>query len=134
MTVIQMAHEVDPKKGIMEKLPKDFEKARFMSNQILVATYIRPANAKTKGGLYLTDKTRTEDQYQGVIGLVIYKGPTAFEDDDTVSFKGQNVEVGEWVWFRTGDGTRGELSTGLHVRLLEDVHIRGVVPHPEWLW
>jgi len=133
MAVIQMAHTVDPKKAIHDKLPKDFDKAKFMSNQILVATYIRP-DTKTKSGLYIPDASRGEDRFQGTVGLVLYKGVSAFEDDDTVKFNGQNVEIGDWVWFRVGDGMRGELSTGLHVRLLEDVHIRAVFPHPDFAW
>lgn len=133
MAVLQMDHRVDPKKAIMDKLPKDFDKAKFMSNQLLVGTYIRP-DEKTKGGLYIPNKSRDEDKFQGTVGLVIYKGPTAFMDDESYHFHGQNVEVGEWCWFKVGDGIRGELATGLHVRLLEDIHIKGVVPHPEFIW
>jgi len=71
-------------------------------NQILVVTYVRPE--KTAGGIIRPGVNVQEDEYQGKVGLVVKVGPTAFLDTEDEDFQGQNVEVGDWVVFRVGDG------------------------------
>lgn len=102
-----------------------------MSNQILVGIYIRPE--KTKGGILLTDATRDEDKWQGKIGIVLKKGPLAFQNDDRNDFAGQNVEVGDWVLYRVSDGFSLDVKNA-HCRLLEDVHIKGRVTDPSVIY
>lgn len=96
-----MSHIEDPANEIRKRIG-DISKIEVLHNQILVGVYIRPE--KTKGGILLTPQTRDEDRYQGKAGLVLKKGPLAFVDDDNNKFHGQNVDVGDWVFYRVSDG------------------------------
>ena len=101
MPAMVMAHEVDPKQEILDKLG-DLSGVELFHNQVLVATYLRPS--KTKSGIYLTDSTKQEDKYQGKVGLVLKLGPKAFVSDDKTDFDGLKVEVGDWIFYRPSDG------------------------------
>lgn len=120
-------HRHDPAEEIRTKVG-DFSKVEVLHNQILVGIYIRPE--KTAGGIYLSDTTRGEDKYQGKVGLVLKKGPLAFVDDAHNKFHGQDVKPGDWVFFRVSDGFSFMLNGHL-CRLLEEVHIKGIIPAPE---
>lgn len=100
-------------------------------NQILVAIHIKPE--RTEGGLYLPDKTRDEDRYQGKVGLVLGVGPAAFVNDARNDFHDQSVKPGDWVIFRVSDGTSLDINQ-VHCRQLEDIHIRGRVPSPKMIY
>lgn len=100
-------------------------------NQILLGIYIKPE--KTSGGVYMTDKTRAEDQYQGKVGVVLKKGPMVFVNDGANDFHGQNVQEGEWVVYRISDGLPMDVG-GVHCRLIEDVHVRGTVTDPTTIY
>jgi co-chaperonin GroES (HSP10) len=91
----------DPKQAIIE-LVGDLSHVEIFHNQILVATYVRPS--MTKGGILRPDINVKEDEYQGKVGLVLKKGPAAFISGDDGDFMGQNVEIGDWVVYRIGDG------------------------------
>lgn len=120
-------HRPDPAEEIRTKVG-DVSKVEVLHNQILVGIYIRPE--KTAGGIYLSDTTRGEDKYQGKVGLVLKKGPLAFVDDAHNKFHGQDVKPGDWVFFRVSDGFSFMLNGHL-CRLLEEVHIKGIIPAPE---
>lgn len=122
-----MVHFEDPAKELRAKIG-DISKVDILHNQILVAVYVRPE--KTKTGIFLADQTRNEDRYQGKAGLVLKKGPLAFVDDDTNKFHGQNVEIGDWVFYRVSDGFPLILN-GTLCRLLEEVHVKGKIPSPD---
>lgn len=122
-----MVHASDPADQLRAQVG-DVSKIEILHNQILVAVYIRPE--KTKGGIFLSDQTRNEDRYQGKAGLVLKKGPLAFVDDDANKFHGQNVEVGDWVFYRVSDGFPLILN-GTLCRLLEEVHVKGKIPSPD---
>lgn len=122
-----MAHSEDPAEELRAKIG-DISKVDILHNQILVAVYVRPE--KTKTGIFLADQTRNEDRYQGKAGLVLKKGPLAFVDDDTNKFHGQNVEIGDWVFYRVSDGFPLILN-GTLCRLLEEVHVKGKIPSPD---
>ena len=100
---------------------------RLFSARVLVATYVRPE--KTRGGVFLTANEQNEDIYQGCVGLVLKKGPMAFQDSDGSAFHGQNVEVGEWVVFRPGDAKRIQINN-INCRIVEDTQIDMVVTDP----
>lgn len=127
MPAALMVHEKDPKAELLSAVG-DLSQIEIMHNQILVAVYIRPE--KTKSGIYLTSNTRDEDRYQGKAGLVLKKGPLAFVDDDANKFHGQNVEVGDWVFYRVSDGFQVMIN-GRLCRLLEEVHVKGKIPSPD---
>lgn len=115
----------------MEGLGDALNQIEIFHNQLLVAVYIRPG--VTKGGIILTDKAVDEDMWQGKVGLVVKKGPIAFVDDQRNTFNGQNVEIGDWVVFRVQEAPAIKVN-GLMCRLLEDIHVRGVVTTPEIIW
>ena len=122
-----MSHIEDPANEIRKRIG-DISKIEVLHNQILVGVYIRPE--KTKGGILLTSQTRDEDRYQGKAGLVLKKGPLAFVDDENNKFHGQNVDVGDWVFYRVSDGFPLVLN-GTLCRLLEEVHVKGKIPSPD---
>lgn len=142
MSTCHMRHDVDPKHAILAAVG-DLSHIRLLHNQVLVATYIRPK--ATKGGILLPDSTRQEDEYQGKVGLVLRKGPLAFQDDATNAFHGQDVYVGDWIAYRQSDGwqvvLRGD-SAGTaapeswrkgeyHCRMLQDIDIKAVLTTPD---
>ena len=122
-----MDHALDPKKELISVLG-DTSNVEIFNNQILVAIYIRPE--KTVGGIILTNTIRDEDKWQGKVGLVIKKGPSAFVDDSKNWFNGITVDANDWVIFRPSDGW-GLTINGIMCRLLEDTVIRGRVSHPD---
>lgn len=128
VTKLDMQHDVDPKKLLMDELNGAQDKIDLFGARVLVATYRRPE--KTKGGILLTDKAKDEDIYQGRVGLVVRKGPFAFKDCEGSHFGGKTVEIGQWCYYRPSDGI-GIALNGVHCRIIEDVMIDGVVSHPD---
>lgn len=130
MPYMRMEHDVDPAETIRKEMG-DISDIEIFHNQVLVAIYIRPE--KTKSGLYLSSQTRDEDKYQGKVGLIIKKGADAFVDDTGKWFKGVNLDVGDWIYFRPSDGwaitVHGQLC-----RILDDTDIRGRIPRPDDIW
>jgi len=122
-----MAHTTDPKTDLLKEIG-DISDVEVFNNQVLVAIYIRPE--QTLGGIILTNNIREEDKWQGKIGLVLKKGPSAFVDDSKNWFNGVDVEVNDWVVFRPSDGW-GLTVNGNMCRLLDDTVIRGRVNHPD---
>jgi len=121
---LRMEHDHDPRKELEARVGK-VDHLTLYNNQILVAIYERPE--KTKGGLYLPDSVRKEDLYQGKVGLVLKKGPLAFVDDARNDFRGQNVEVGDWIAYRVQDGWSLVINGpggAVACRMLEDVQVR----------
>lgn len=131
MPPMKMVHEQDPATTIRNKIGKALEDVTIFGNYILLGVYERPE--KTKSGLYLSDQTRSEDKHQGKAGIVLKKGPTAFVSDHNCDFKGQNVEVGEWVSIWVSDG-RALYVNGQLCRLVEDQHVRLKVPTPDLVY
>lgn len=127
LTSFKMAHAKDPAEVIREEVG-DLSQVDLFHNQILVGIYRRPE--KTAGGIILTDRAKGEEVFQGVVGLVLKVGPTAFVDDANNKFHGQSVKPGEWLVYRTSD-THKVAINGTVCRLLEDAHVRLRVPHPD---
>ena len=128
-----MKHEVDARQEIL-KAVGDISNINVFHNQVLIAIYIRPE--MTAGGIIITNKTRDEDKWQGKVGLVLKKGPSAFVDESNQWFKDMKVEVGDWVVSRPSDGwslTYNNRETGDEVlcRLIDDTFIRSTIPHPD---
>ena len=101
MPFMRMEHEADPAENLKAELG-DVSSVEVFNNQILVAVYIRPQ--KTKSGIILTSQTTDEDRYQSKVGLVIKKGPQAFQDSSGEWFNGVKIEEGDWIVFRPSDG------------------------------
>ncbi len=128
--------EQDTKDFIAGKLG-DLADIELLFNDVLVAKYIRD---EVGAGLIASKETQQEDQWQGVIGLVLKLGPRAFVDDDNNKFYGMRVEVGDWALFRNSDGwdkdiaMLGTRTNFVKCRLLQDAHIRGRVKYPGRLY
>ena len=58
---------------------------------VLVLQYIRQQKV---GSIIMSDRTRTEDEYQGRVGLVLALGPDAYSD---------KVKFGSGPWCKPGD-------------------------------
>jgi co-chaperonin GroES (HSP10) len=128
---IAMAHDVDPKEKLLDDLG-DISGIELFNNQILVATYIRPE--KTKGGIIMTDRARDEDRFQSKIGLVVGKGPSAFQEEEGGNwFNGRQVEEGEWIIFRPSDGWSLTVN-GVSCRILSDTQVKGTVNDVDKVW
>jgi len=130
MPYSRMTHDSDPKKELHEELG-DISDIQLFHNQVLVAIYVRPE--KTKSGLYLTDRIREEDKWQGKVGLVIKTGPDAFKDETGTWFKDVNVNIDDWIVFRPSDGWQISVH-GVPCRILSDTDIRGLLPAPDVVW
>ena len=123
-----MDHVEDPATTIKKKIAGYLEGITIFGNQVLLGIYERPE--KTKSGIILTDDTRGEDRHQGKAALVLGKGPTAFVSDAQYDFKGQNVEIGDWVTIFVSDGRQLKIG-GQLCRLVEDQHLRLKIPAPD---
>jgi co-chaperonin GroES (HSP10) len=122
-------HVEDPRDVIWNTVGRDIEKVEPFNQQVLIATYIRPAT-KTASGLEIPKEAVDEDRYQGKVGMVLKKGPRAFIDDGPVKFYGQDVTPGDWVVYRASDGLKGMIGDR-EVRFIADVYIRGKIDHPD---
>lgn len=122
-----MDHSLDPKSALLKEVG-DISNVKIFNNQVLVAIYIRPE--LTAGGIIITNNIRDEDKWQGKVGLVLKKGPTAFTHD---WFKGQEINENDWAVFRPSDGW-GLTINGQMCRILEDTVIRGRTQHPDAIY
>jgi co-chaperonin GroES (HSP10) len=130
MSNIAMLHEKEPKQVLLEQVG-DTSSIEVFNMQVLVAVYIRPE--KTKGGLFLSDKSRDEDRYQSKVGLILKKGPTAFVDKDGEWFSGLDIKEGDWIVFRPSDGWNITVN-GTLCRMLDDMSVRARIAHPDQVW
>ena len=127
MRSFKMEHAEDPRQKLLSDIG-NIDTLKIYNNWILCAVYKRPE--KTASGIYLSDGVRKEDEYQGKVGLVVKKGPIAFQDDANTSFFGQNVNIGDWVVFRPSDGWSLNVN-GQLCRMLQDTQIRLVTDAPD---
>lgn len=127
MPQMLMQHSEDPAETILKKVG-NLDNVEVFGNHILLGVYQRPK--VTKSGIHLADQTIKEDSYQGKAALVLKKGPTAFVSDRNYDFKGQNVEVGDWVAIFVSDG-RPLTINGQLMRICEDQYIRLKIPSPD---
>lgn len=128
---IAMAHDVDPREKLFADIG-DISDIALFNNQILIATYIRPE--KTKGGIIMTDRARDEDKFQSKIGLIVAKGPSAFQEEEGGNwFNGRRLDVGEWIVFRPSDGWSLTVN-GVPCRILSDTQVKGTVQDVDKVW
>lgn len=127
----RLSRATNPKVALVTEVG-DLSKVMLMANRILVAIYIAPE--KTQGGIIRATQTIKEDIWQGVVGLVLMKGKTAFQDEPETKtfFHSQNVNVGDWVVFRPGDARRVQIN-GVDCRFVEDTLIDMAIDNPELL-
>ena len=131
MPPMVMLHEKDPKDELANAVG-DVSGVELFNNQILVAIYMRPK--KTKSGIYLADQTTDEDKYQSKVGLLIKKGPKAFDDPDGDWFDGaEQFQLNDWLVYRPSDGWSIAVN-GVPCRVLVDTQVKGRVDQPDRVW
>jgi co-chaperonin GroES (HSP10) len=130
MPYMVMDHQVDPKENLIKELG-DLSGIEIFNNKILVAVYIRPD--KTKSGIILPNQTTDEDRYQSKVGLIVKKGPTAFNDPTEEWFKDIEFNVGDWVVFKPSDSWSITVNDVL-CRMLDDTSVRGRIDRPDRVW
>ncbi len=128
---IAMQHDVDPKDFIWDQVRTKLEGIEVLHNEVLIASYVRPA--RSKSGIFIPDTTRAEDEWQGKVGLVLMVGPAAFFDDVNTRFHGVTVKPGDWVAYRAVDGWSLKLG-GVGCKMVQDFHIKMKLIHPDVLW
>lgn len=128
-TLEKLSRASNPKLALITEVG-DLSGIKLMANRVLVAIYIAPE--KTQGGIIRATQTIREDIWQGVCGLVLKRGDTAFKDEPETKtfFHGQSAEVGEWVVFRPGDAKRIQIN-GVDCRMVEDTLVDIVIDNPE---
>ena len=126
MPHMPMLHEKDPKLSILEQIG-DISKVELFHNQVLLAVYLRPT--KTKSGLILTDSHVDEDRHQSKVGLLVKRGPMAFEQDGSW-FNGMEFNEHDWLVFRPSEGWSITVNNVL-CRIFDDVNIKGRVDNPD---
>lgn len=122
---IKPVHVEDPADAIWREVGS-LEGIHTLFQNVLIATYIRPAEAKTAGGIILTHQTVDEDRYQGKVGLVLQVGPRAFVDADDggvpVRFYGYSAKPGDWVVFKPSEGMKMQIGKR-ECRVIADIYI-----------
>jgi len=92
---------------------------------------VRPwtGKAKTKGGIYLTDKTLETKEITTVVGLVVKMGALCYKDKEKFS-EGPWCKEGQFVIYGRYAGARFKTNYGEH-RILNDDEIIGTIKKPE---
>lgn len=133
-TWVNVVHEGDPRKELMDKVGT-IPDGLVMFSRILVAVYIPPIVEKTSGGILMAqtiqEADRLEHCWQGKVGVCVAMGPDAYRDDEDIKFRGQKVEVGDWVWFMPSSGHACDCNE-VFCRLFDsERYIYGKLPHPD---
>ena len=128
LKAIEMVHDVDPRQQIMDELSDLVNEIEPLGARIVVAVYKRPE--KSAGGILLTENYRSEDNYQGKVGLVMKLGRLAFQEDSSHQWGGRVPKVGDWVGFRVGD-THPFLLGKRTCRFVEDVNVQMILQRPD---
>lgn len=130
--LMELSRAEDPKQAILKGLGPAINEIDVFGARVLVGTYIEPE--RTAGGIFKPEKTVQESLYQGSCGLVLKKGPWAFQDDPDLNiyWKGQSVDIGDWVVFRFSDAWEIHIN-GVSVRMVDDRDIRGRIADPRLL-
>jgi|SRR5215472_4595236 len=136
---LQGVHQKDPAEEIWDDL-KDLLPLvkRIGGADVLVAVYKRPEKVRGKSGIefILPDRTRDEDDVQGVAGLVVMMGPLAYKYEKTARwFVDENGDpappkIGDWVTFDV-KVTHPMLLGERMCRLVHDQYIRAIVARPD---
>lgn len=120
---------------LLAQLP-DLSDMQVFGNRVLVAKFTR-TTVGTSGRIIAADQTKTEDKWQGKIGLVIKVGAAAFRDEPGIEFYGDRVDVGDWIMFHYGDGWDLDIqgpTQKVACKLIKDVNIHGVVTRPDFIF
>lgn len=116
-------------KGIVMPVP--------MLNFILVCQYIPPDFKVLPGGqrIHIPAQTQQNAEYDGLVGLVLAKGPDCFAYDDPAEDERFNVRVGDWCLFgyyetQASRFKMRSIGTGKTFGMIKDRDIRGKIADP----
>lgn len=123
----KMKHDGDPKQAVLDSIG-DISGRRLAGHQVLIATYIRPNVLQS--GMVISEDVRTEDVYQGKVGLIVKMGPLAFSELGPAWDSENTPKIGDWVVYRPMDGFMTQ-HNGHPCRTLEDKQIREILDHPD---
>jgi len=130
MPYMEMTHDVDPVKQMLDEVG-DLSGFDILNNHVLLGIYIRPV--RTKGGIMLTDNYRDEDKWQGKVGLVLKKGPTAFIDKTGEWFDGITINEHDWLVTRPSDGFLITIRN-VFCKLVVDTSTKMRISRPDEIW
>jgi co-chaperonin GroES (HSP10) len=118
-------------KAVYRKLGGKVKDYQVLYDNVLVATYVAPS--KTSGGIIKPNSSIDEDRWQGITGMVLKLGETAFKYDGAFEYKGQTPKVGDFVMYHTSDSREVGIN-GVSCRLIPSSLIRMIVPDPDVLY
>lgn len=93
----QLSRADDPAEAIKTALG-NMDDFQTLGDLVLVGTYIQPE--KRKSGLYLPKEAVAEDEYQGIVGLIVQMGPDAEKMAEEVN----GPKLGDWVVYSISHG------------------------------
>lgn len=126
----------DPREEIWDDLAPFLRGINVGGADVLIAPFRPGDDAKTKGGVFLTDKAKQEYDFQGVAGLILAMGPYAYKTEKTkrwfVDADGNALppEIGAWVVFDLRASTPVVLGNRT-VRFVNDQHILTPIERPD---
>jgi hypothetical protein len=125
----------DPRLFLLARCQFWADNVKWFGNNVIAATYYLPAFEILQGGqkFFRSQTSQDEALWQGKVGLVLGKGPLAFVDDERNQFKGQNVEIGEWIMWDIHDARQTTVNR-VHCRWIPDVRILGTVTDPRLVY
>lgn len=110
------------------------EVPRVDGYHLLLKVYV--GKDKTDGGIVLTDEIRETNVYRCIVGMVLAKGPKAFEKIDSNGNKyfdeWLKCEVGDWVIFKPNAGCSFKYCE-VPMRFVPDDQILATVTHPQYV-
>jgi len=124
--------EKDDDEPLLPKGPKQTEEyLKLLPKPVGYRILVRPyqPKQKTKGGLYLTEKTLETQQLTTVVGLVVKMGDLCYKDKEKFP-TGPWCELGQFVVYGRYSGARFKTKYGEH-RILNDDEIIGTINKPE---
>jgi co-chaperonin GroES (HSP10) len=139
---VRILHENDPADEIRHDLEWLIDGLEPVGADVLLVMYERVSKGEQKstGGIIIPATqggTATEDRYQGKAGLIVKKGPVAFEEDENHRWGSAIPKEGDWVLIDVRETysfdvpiydnpkVRVGSPTGLRrMRLVQDVHVR----------
>jgi hypothetical protein len=128
-------YAADPKEFMLSRCQLWMDNITWFGNLVIAATYYLPAFETLPSGqrFFRSEKSQDEALWQGKVGLVLGKGPLAFVDDDRNKFRGQDVNVGDWIMWDIHDARQTTVNR-VHCRFIPDVRILGTVIDPKLVY
>lgn len=132
--ITRPVHTQDPKDVIRNAIKTELLTVKPTSGDVLLGVYERPEKA---GSIIIpeTASRRSEDAFQGVVGLIVAIGPEFHKHKKALGLDPM-PKVGDWVLFRNQDTVAFFMGEGVNtkpMRLLQGDFIRMVLTDPDVL-